>query len=69
MRTSPTDRSPTASGVPVGTVRSRTYYKKGITDVRFLIAADPEKFPNIEVTEEPPDGDPRPSGNVVLAST
>jgi len=25
--------------------------KKGITDVRFLIAADPEKFPDIEVTE------------------
>ena len=43
--------------------------KKGITDVRFLIAADPEKFPDIEVTKEPPDGDPRPSGNVVLAST
>ncbi len=43
--------------------------KRGITDVRFLIAADPEKLPRIEVTREPPDGDPRPSGRVVLAST
>ena len=42
---------------------------RGITDVRFLIAADPELFPDIEVTEEPPDGDPAPSGRVVLASS
>ncbi len=43
--------------------------KLGVTDVRFLIAADPKKFPDIEVTREPPDGDPRPSGRVVLEST
>ena len=42
--------------------------KRGITDVRFLIAADPELLPDIEVTREPPDGDPRPSGRVVLRS-
>ncbi len=43
--------------------------EREITDVRFLIAADPEKFPDIEVTREPPDGDPRPSGRVVLDSS
>lgn len=32
--------------------------KRGITAARFLIAADPEKFPDIEVTREPGDGDP-----------
>ena len=42
--------------------------KRGVTDVRFLIAADPAKFPGIEVTREPPDGDPAPSGAVVLRS-
>ena len=42
--------------------------KRGVTDVRFLIAADPAKFPDIEVTREPPDGDPAPSGRVVLRS-
>ncbi len=42
--------------------------KRGLTDVRFLIAADPAKFPEIEVTREPPDGDPAPSGTVVLRS-
>lgn len=41
---------------------------RGVTDVRFLIAADPELFPEIEVTEEPPDGDPAPSRRVVLTS-
>lgn len=41
---------------------------RGVTDVRFLIAADPQRFPDIEVTREPPDGDPRPSGRVVLMS-
>lgn len=42
--------------------------KRGVTDVRFLIAADPSIFPEIEVTKEPPDGDPAPSGDVVLRS-
>lgn len=42
--------------------------ERGRTDVRFLIAADPELFPDIEVTEEPPDGDPAPSRRVVLTS-
>ena len=62
----PGDTPGTPNRISAGTWHPDT---RGITDVRFLIAADPELFPDIEVTEEPPDGDPAPSGRVVLASS
>jgi hypothetical protein len=38
----------------------------GRTDVRMTAAVDPSLFPVVEVTAEPGDGDPRPTGPVVL---
>lgn len=40
----------------------------GRATVRMVTAADPERYPRVEVTLEPGDGDPRPSRSVVLAS-
>jgi hypothetical protein len=41
----------------------------GRSDVQFLAAVDPALFPVVEVTTEPGDGDPRPTGPVVLRAT
>ncbi len=40
--------------------------ESGLTDVELHAAVDPAKLPRIEVTAEPGDGDPAPSGEVVL---
>lgn len=40
----------------------------GRTDVVLLAAVDPVKLPVVEVTAEPADGDPRPSGPAVIRS-
>lgn len=39
---------------------------QGRTDIVLFAAVDPRKLPAIEVTAEPGDGDPRPSGPAVL---
>ena len=41
----------------------------GRSDVQFLAAVNPALFPVVEVTAEPGDGDPRPTGPVVLRAT
>ena len=40
----------------------------GRSGVRFAAAVDPAKFPNVEITAEPGDGDPAATGPVVLRS-
>lgn len=40
----------------------------GVTDTTLFGAVDPAKLPRIEITIEPGDGDPAPSGDVVLSS-
>ncbi len=61
----PGDTPGSPNRIPAGTWHPD---KRGITDVRFLIAADPMIFPEIEVTKEPPDGNPASSGDVALRS-
>ncbi len=41
---------------------------RGRSHVRLTAAADPEKYPELSVTAEPGDGNPRPSGVEVLRS-
>lgn len=38
----------------------------GVTDVTLAAAVDPVRYPVVEVTAEPGDGDPAPSGTVLL---
>lgn len=45
-----------------------TVKDSGTTDVRMTTAANPSRYPRIEVTLEPDDGDPRRTGPVVLQS-
>ena len=40
--------------------------ENGRGTVRLLAAAEPDRYPRLEVTLEPPDGDPRRQGPVVL---
>jgi Anti-sigma-K factor rskA, C-terminal len=41
----------------------------GRSFVRFAAAVDPTKYPTVEITAEPGDGDPAASGSVVLRTT
>lgn len=40
---------------------------QGRTDIELFGAVNPEKLPRIEITAEPGDGDPSPSGDVVVS--
>ena len=42
---------------------------QGRSDVRFTAAVDPELYPVVEITAEPGDGNPLPTGPVVLRAT
>jgi hypothetical protein len=42
---------------------------QGRSDVRFAAAVDPSLYPHVEVTAEPGDGDPQPTGPAVLRAT
>jgi hypothetical protein len=41
----------------------------GRSDVRFTAAVDPTKYPHVEITAEPGDGNPLPTGPVVLRAS
>lgn len=41
----------------------------GRSDVRFAAAVDPELYPRVEITAEPGDGNPLPTGPVVLTAS
>jgi hypothetical protein len=41
----------------------------GRSSVRFAAAVDPAKFPTVEITAEPGDGNPAATGPVVLRTT
>lgn len=41
----------------------------GRSDVRFAAAVNPELYPRVEITAEPGDGNPLPTGPVVLAAS
>ena len=41
--------------------------ENGVTTVELHAAVDPEKFPGLEITAEPGDGNPDPTGPVVVS--
>ena len=59
----PGDTPETPNRISAGTFHPD---RAGRTDVRLAAAVDPTLFPIVEVTAEPGDGDPRPTGPVVL---
>lgn len=62
----PGDRPDAPNRISAGTFHPAP---DGRTDVVLAAAADPEKYPVVEVTSEPGDGDPAPTGPVVLRET
>ncbi len=59
----PGDAPGTPNRISAGTFHPRP---DGVTDVTLAAAVDPSLYPVVEVTAEPGDGDPSPSGVVLL---
>ena len=59
----PDDTAETPNRISAGTFHPDP---DGRSDVTFAAAVDPARYPIVEVTAEPGDGDPRPNGPVVL---
>lgn len=60
-----TDTSDTPNRISAGTFHPDL---DGRSQVTFAAAVDPAKFPTIEITAEPADGNPAPSGTTVMSA-
>ncbi|MDQ3177756.1 MAG: anti-sigma factor [Actinomycetota bacterium] len=61
----PDDSSEQPNRISAGTFHPDT---DGRSDVRFAAAVDPAKYPTVEITAEPGDGNPAATGPVILRS-
>jgi Anti-sigma-K factor rskA, C-terminal len=62
----PDDSVPAPRRISAGTFHPDP---NGRSFVRFAAAVDPAKYPTVEITDEPADGDPEATGVVVLRTT